>query len=276
VNAIFNSSGEFLKALFAILLRPLSALDPTYALIFISALFGILMVFIFGRISSQDRIFGVKNRIRGNLLGVRLFRHDLGVVFKLQCVILRDTLRYLTLTGVPLLLLTVPTVLILGELNLYFGSAPLPVDMATIVTFKIEDRSGSLPQVSMEASKGVVVESPPVRAPSRGEISWRIRAIQSGLETLTFQIGDRKLYKEVRTGKEWVATSSYRTASVLKWLLSPGEALLDDAEGVVLIEVRHPSLKLSMWGYSLNWVALFLFTSILTGFGFKKSLGVEI
>ena len=275
MKAIFNVSGELLEALFSVLLWPFSGLNPTYALVIIAALFGILMVSIFGRISSQGKILGIKNRIRGNLLGVRLFRHDLGVVFKLQCVILRDTARYLALTGLPLLLLTVPTVLIIGELNLYFGAAPLPVDMATIVTLKVEDRSGLLPQISMKTSKGIVVESPPLRAPGRGEISWRIRAIQSGQETLIFRIGDRELYKEVQAGKEWVATSPYRTASVFRWLASPGEPLLDDDE-VVLIEIRHSNLKLSLWGYGFNWLVLFLVVSVLTGFGLKRSLGVEI
>lgn len=275
MKAIFNVVGELLEALFSVLLWPLSGLNPIYALVIVAAFFGILMLSVFGGISSQGEIIGIKNRIRGNLIGVRLFKHDLGIVFKLQGLIFKDTVRYLALTGLPLLLLTVPTILILGELNLYFGSTPLPVDMITIVTLKVEDRSESLPQISMEASKGIVVESPPLQAPSRGEISWRIRAIQSGQETLTFRIGDRELYKEVQTGKEWVATSPYRTASVFRWLASPGEALLDDDE-VVLIEIRHSNLKLSLWGYSFNWVVLFLVVSVLTGFAFKRSLGVEI
>lgn len=275
MKAILNVIGELLEALFSVLLWPLSGLNPSYALVIVAAFFGILMLSVFGRISSQGEIIGIKNRIRGNLIGVRLFKHDLGIVFKLQGLIFKDTVRYLALTGLPLLLLTVPTILILGELNLYFGSTPLPVDMITIVTLKVEDRSESLPQISMEASKGIVVESPPLQAPSRGEISWRIRAIQSGQETLTFRIGDRELYKEVQTGKEWVATSPYRTASVFRWLASPGEALLDDDE-VVLIEIRHSNLKLSLWGYSFNWVVLFFVVSVLTGFAFRRSLGVEI
>ena len=94
-------------------------------------------------------------------------------------------------------------------------------------------------------------------------------------ETLIFRIGDRELYKEVQTGKGWVATSPYRTASVFRWLVSPGEPLLDDDE-VALIEIRHSNLELALWGYGFNWLVLFLVVSVLTGLGLKRFLGVEI
>ena len=275
MQAVFNLIGRVINTLFAFVMWPLSALNPMWALLLLSVVGGVVMVWIFGKVSSQDRITLIKNRIRGNLLGVRLFQHDLGVVFRLQRGILSDTVRYVGLSLIPLLVLMPPVLVLLVELNLYFGAGPLPLDTPTMVTLQLEEGTGPLPPVSLQVTQGLVVESPPVRVRTRNEISWRIRARQAGEETLTFQVGDRSVTKEVRTGPGWGATSPYRTGSVLEWLGYPGEPLLDGSSSLRSIEVRHPPLDLRMWGYPVDWVLFFLVVSIVAGFAFKGPLGVE-
>jgi len=47
------------------------------------------MLWIFGKVSNQDAIHKVRDRIRGNLLGVRIFGDEIGIMFRLQGKILR-------------------------------------------------------------------------------------------------------------------------------------------------------------------------------------------
>ena len=48
---------------------PFMGLDPLWSLTLISFATGILMLWIFGKVSDQDRIKVVRDNIRGNLLG---------------------------------------------------------------------------------------------------------------------------------------------------------------------------------------------------------------
>ena len=70
---LFN---KLLTLLFGLLFRPFQSFDPIWALIFISLVAGVLMLWLFGKVSNQETIRAVRDRIRGNLLGVRLFGDD--------------------------------------------------------------------------------------------------------------------------------------------------------------------------------------------------------
>jgi len=42
------------------------------------------MLWIFGKLSDQDTIHEIRDRIRGNLLGIRIFGDEIGTLFRLQ------------------------------------------------------------------------------------------------------------------------------------------------------------------------------------------------
>ena len=107
--------------LFDLVLRPFGSLDPLWGLTAVSIVTGVLMLWIFGKVSNQEAIRTVRNRIRGNLIGIRLFGDDLGILFRLQGRILRQTAVYLGYSFVPLLVMIVPVVIILAQMNLRFS-----------------------------------------------------------------------------------------------------------------------------------------------------------
>ena len=102
----------------------------------ISFVSGVVMVWIFGKVSDQDTIRQVRERIRGNLIGVRLFQSDIGVVLQLQRRIFGDTFSYMRYALVPMVVLLVPVVLIMTQLNLRFAARPLePGESAVIKAY---------------------------------------------------------------------------------------------------------------------------------------------
>jgi hypothetical protein len=42
------------------------------------------------------------------------------------------------------------------------------------------------------------------------------------------------------------------------------------------IEIKYKSLDLKLFGWSVNWLVFFFLLSILSGFAFRRVLGVEI
>jgi hypothetical protein len=190
-------------------------------------------------------------------------------------MILRDTIVYLGHTLVPMLVLMIPLVPILAQLNLFFSFRPLQPGESAVVKMKLDSAETAAAGVELVADRGLRVETPGVRIPSEEEIAWRVRPENAGIFRLNFQVGGNLVAKEVRVGGRWGPVSSLRTGSLLDLLLYPGEERLD-AQSVRAIEVRYQPLSLMVMGWNIHWLVLFFVLSIASSFAFKGVLGVEL
>ena len=84
--------------------------------------------------------------------------------------------------------MTVPMVLLLAQLGLWYQSAPLPVGEETVVTVKLGGEVGT-PMPAVELVPGDAIEdlSGPVRVTSQREVCWSIRTRQPGYLALYLQ-----------------------------------------------------------------------------------------
>jgi phage-related holin len=276
LTAVIATLNSLLTSAFTLLFWPFQNLDPLWALLFVSFLTGIVMLWFFGKVSNQKAIEGLRNRTRGNLLAVLLYQHDIKVVLRLHGLILRDTVVYLRYTLLPILILTVPLVPMLAQLNLFFSSRPLQPGEAAVVTLRVDDLAVVPGKVNLESNSAVKVETPGVRIPREREIAWRVRAVQPGTHRLVFRIGQDTVEKNVRVGGRWGAVSARKTGNWLDLLLYPGEDPLGSGERARSIEVRYEPLSLSVMGWTTNWLILFFVLSIVVSFAFKGVLGVEL
>jgi hypothetical protein len=267
-----------LGKLFDLLVWPLRTLDPIWALLALSLLAGVMALWIFGKVSDQDRIRRVRDRIRGNVIGIRLFGDDIGLLFRLQGRILWDTLVYMRYALVPTLVLLVPFLLILTQANLRFSVRPLKPGEATVV----KARFAEAPQPgsgapSLEVPDGLVVETPGVSTPGLAEVAWRVRAEAPGTYVATVRAGDERVAKQVVVGGVWGAVSPLRTGeSVLDMLLYPGETPIDGDSAVRAITVAYPELPITVLGWEVHWLIILFAGVIVFAFAFRGLLGVEI
>jgi uncharacterized membrane protein (DUF106 family) len=269
---VFNAA---LTGLFEGLFWPFRGLHPLWALLAISVVTGILMLWLFGKVSDQDRIRVVRDRIRGNLIGIRLFGDDLGLLFRLQGRILRQTATYLRHAFVPMLVMIVPVIFILIQLNLHFSVRPLAPEERAVVKVRLADAETMKQGVSLEAPEGVTVETRPVRAAMVREVAWRIRADAPGRHRLVVRAGGETVEKELVVGSGWGATSARRAAGLWDVLTWPGEPPIRSGP-VESIDVTYPELDLRFLGFGINWLVFFFIASIVAGFAFKGVLGIEI
>lgn len=263
--------------LFDLVVWPFAALSPIWALLAVSLFAGVLMLWLFGKTSDQARIHSVRNWIRGNMLAIRLYGDDLGLLFKLQGRILRATLTYLRLSLVPMLVMLVPVLLILIQLDLRFAVRPLAPGESTVVKVQLRAGSALSAPVTLEAPDGVTIETPAVRIESLGELAWRVRGRVPGRHRLVVAAGDERLEKVLVVGNRWGAISKRRTGEgFLDVLLHPGEPPIDASSPVKAIEVRYADLPLPVFGWDLHWLLVFFVASMVFGFAFRRTLGVEI
>ena len=265
--------------LFGLVYGPLKWLGPFWSMVGISCLSGIVMVWIFGKVSNQTAIQRTRDRLSAELLGLRLFKDDLRVFFGIQFQILVWTLKYLRYSLVPMMILMVPTMIILIQLNLHYASRPLRVGEQALVKVKLRDATALArgAQISLKAPENLKIETQGVRIEEMKEVSWRVRGVSPGRFDLTVSDGNVSVTKNVAVGGHLEGVSSVRTGeNWLTSLLYPGEAPISSQSAIESIEIRYPELDIFVLGKRIDWLILFLILSLGLGYAFKGVLGVQI
>jgi hypothetical protein len=272
--ALASLINTVVRFLFGLVYEPLKWLGPFWSLVIISALAGILLVWIFGKVSNQKAIHKTRDRLSSELLGLRLFKDDLRVFFGIQGSVLVWTLKYLRYSLLPMLILMVPTLIILIQLNLHYGARPLRVGERALVKVKLRDASR---EVSLSAPENLKLETASVHVPEQNEICWRVRAVAPGRFDLIANDGKSSISKKVAIGGRTEGVSTARTGeSFIEALLYPGEAAIPSDSAIRSIEIVYPELDLHFLGWHVNWLILFLALSLVLGYSFKGMLGVQI
>lgn len=262
-----------------VLVLPFRGLSPWFAMIFVSLATAFLMLWIFKLTSNQERIKKAKNAIKAHLLELRLFKDNMRISLRAQGKILKANLAYVTGNLKPMLVMIVPVVLVLAQLNLWFGAAALRPGEQTLVKVGIDEAKDPLAmEIGLEPSAGIAVETPGVRVADEHEIAWRIRALAEGPATLTFDVAGRTIVKPVAIGGRALAKVSPLTVdrSIFRQLLYPGEKPLPADTPLRSIEVLYQAKDLSLFGVSVNWLVAYFILSIIFGFAFKGIFKVEI
>jgi len=264
---------------FEILFFPFRRFSPWVAMIFFSFLTGMFMLFVFKKTSNQKGIREVKNRIKAHLLEIRLFKDNLAVSLKAQANILRCNMKYIGYSFRPMLVMILPLILILIQLQFWFGYAPL--DPGRPALLKVELAEGRDPvelPVVLRPSSGLEIETLPVRIRDVGEIDWRFSGTEEGIHTFTLVIGEETIEKKVFVGqKHLTRISPVRTGKgFLQELLYPVEPPIRGSSAVRSVEIQYPPGRMDLFGWKIHWLVVFFVLSIAFGFAFKGVLKVEI
>ncbi len=272
---VFNSL--FGKA-FEVIFYPFRSMSPWVGMCLISLLTALLMLFVFRLTSNQQGIRRVKNKIKAHLLELRLFKDNLGLSLKAQANIFRYNLTYIGYSAKPLLVMIVPLLLILIQLNFWFGYQSLSPAQKTLVKVKLDESHDPMAiDISLAASLGLDVETPPLRIEEEREVSWRIRPSRNGLHELTLSVNGQKVTKKVAVGAKPLARiSPKKVRDFLDELFNPGESPLPRNLPLKTWEVVYPPKKMNLFGWHIHWLIVYFVLSIIFAFAFKGVFRVEI
>lgn len=275
-----NSINSAFSSVFDLMLVPLKPMGDFWSLTIFSIITGMLMLLIFRYTSNQSSIKNVKNKIKAHLLELRLFKDDLRIMFSALKLILKHNFRYMFYALKPMLFMVVPVVLVLIQMDGWYGSRPLKPGESAIVSLKVSDKGADmLNDISLEVGKGLTVETPPLRIMQEREVDWRIRANETGEHYLMFNIAGEKLRKEVIVFNDKLIRISPRTVNagiVVDVIMNPGEKPIAKSSAVEMIEVEYPSRSIKVLGWNTHWLIVFFVVSIVAGFALKNLFGVEI
>jgi len=269
---LFNS---LVTALFDALLYPLNFIGASWSVFLVSIIAGIALLVIYGKVSNQQAIKKVKKNIAAGIYESVLFRNDLRVSLKAQAKMFLGGLKYFGLAIPPILILMIPCLLILAQLNLRYGVRPLDIGESTIVSVQVSDDS-ALFSAELKAPEGTIA-TPPLRDLDTLTVSWRVDAKSKVTDKAIIQVGDQSVEQEilVATSKSKIPTEI--STSPLWQFLYPGAEIPTQAKNLIKgITISYPEKTLTLFGLTSNWIVIFLVVSILARIVGSKFLKVEI
>jgi hypothetical protein len=179
----------------------------------------------------------------------------------------------------PLLVMFIPVVLILIQLNFWFAYRSLQPGEAVLFKVTLQESINPLDtEVRLQPAPGLTIETPPLRIEEEGEVDWRISFTEAGLHTLEIAVGSERLTKTVAVAERPLSRLSplRLKKEFLGEVAYPAERPLEKDSAVSRIEVGYATAGLPFLGWNMHWLIAFFGLSIVFGFSLKGLFGVEI
>jgi uncharacterized membrane protein (DUF106 family) len=272
LHSIFNS-------VFGLLFLPFRDTNPIWGVLIISAITGVLMLFIYKATSDQAGIKQSKNRVKGHFLAIRLYRDDISVMFDTMKNIILSNLAYMRKSLRPMLFLSVPIGVILVQLGSRYEFRPFEVGETIVLSLQLDDtvEDVDFSKIEIELPDGLELDMHPVRIADLREINWRLIAKKSGTFQLRFRFQGSEATKTVQVVDSLVPVASARAQNDLSVsLMNPHEATLGEGEFASMISVGYPKRQFEVMGTETHWLVAFFVFSLIAAFSLKGVLGVEV
>lgn len=264
MNTLQSWLGDLLKTI----LSPLAAWSPLGALVVISAVFGVVVAFVFRWTSNQQKMRRIADLSRAQVLAIKLFKDDPKTI----CLSFGSLLWYSTQRMwclVPsMIVLLVPSVLLLVHLAVWYEHRPLSPGDTTVIELQLADGTWDAQQeFTPELSTLLDLETPALRDLEKKSIFWRVRVNDVGPATIRWNIASQVVDKTLSVSDETEALSvvSVRRSgpSWLDRLLYPTENSLDASSPVQGIAIDHPRRSTPVFGWDIPWWLTVLLVSLL-------------
>lgn len=277
MNKLIDGLHALVSSFVSVFTLSLSGQALLIGLCLVSIVVGVIFLLLYGRVSNQGKIRDCKRAINAAFLEAILFRHDLRASLHAQGAMFLGGLRYFSLATPPLLILLLPSLFILAQLNLRYGLRPLRTAEPAIVSLRLEDAS-QLFNLSLESDSGGIDVTPPLRKQSEQEILWRVTPTTPGDKRLSVKLGDQQIIStELRVvGTRSPTVEAYGEQRWWSKILYPGTLLKTAGQQVRQAWISYPEQKLQIFGMHLHWIVVFCVVSILAGLVASRVLHIEI
>jgi len=280
-------------SIFDILLTPLELMGQMTALILVSGIFGILALIIFKHISWQAGIKGAKDKIKGDMIAIRLYQDDLAVVSKSVGKVFLRNFQYLGLNFGPILPLLVPFILVAAQFVVRYAFEPVPVTelegqtsaelmsgRGLMIEVAMKDgREGEAMKLTLEYPEGIEPITPLVRNADEGVAFQEVIATQSVEGEILFRVDGKDAgAKQIVAGDERARMMQPERVSSfwLSWMWPAEDTFgADNPIGHVTFAYPLRSYPFLPDG-PLGVILLFFLASIVFGVVVLKPLNIQI
>jgi hypothetical protein len=234
------------------------------------------MVIVFRYTSDQKAIGRAKDRLKANLLAVRLFQDQLPVVMRAYGRILHGTGSYLRLAFTPFLIAILPITFLIIQLDRYFGWMPLRPAQTFLVEARVDDPAAAN-EIELQLPTELASSAPAVHIPKDKEVVWRLVAQREGQYDIHIAAAGQTASKQVIVAPGLARVSPLRLrGNFWERMFTSSEPALAENSPIQSIAVIYPPRVINFAWMEWNWIVLFFVVSLIAGFIFKSVLGIQV
>lgn len=284
-----NALNRLTTKAFDLLMTPLELMGVELALILISGLFGIVALLVFKQISWQKGIKATKDKIKGDMIAIRIYQDDLVVVGQSVLKVFLRNFVYLTLNFAPMLLLLAPFILVVAQLVVRYGFAPIPVQGVQVAMLPGE---GTMLEIHMAKGREAEVAGMTMRLPAGlkavsrlvvntadGVAFRELIAVQAGEWELEFVFENgESVIKRVVTGDTPARVMQpERVSGFFSSWLWPAEDRFPGDCPIARVAFEYPERELRFLPDGpFSIIVIFFIASMVFGAAILKPLGIQI
>lgn len=269
--------------IFDILLFPFQAFPPVIGLCILSIVLGIAFLLLFKYTSPQKTVKKIKNKIKGSLYEVRLYKDDLGVMFKANKSLLVNNFKYIMCSFIPLIPMIVLILPILIQLDARYGIASLKEGDTVVLDVKLKNSVDfGTANVELKLPKGLAIDAGPVRSSMEKEYSYRIKVKEFGEHQINIMVNQEEnpIRLDVGDTLEPERISRLKFVAAVEALPLPysvgemfsSDSLVDSAR----IGPFGRAPLMGMDGDIFPWLIIFCVVALIAGFAMKGVFNVTI
>jgi len=272
-----NVLGQAINKLFDGLMIPVAGW-PAVAMVLVSVITAVWALLLFKAVTPQGKLTATRDRLMGHIYEMGLYQDHLSILAKVQGSLAMANLRYLSLTLPALVVLTIPMVLTLGQLDSRYNHRPFEVGETSVFTVTVaRDADLDVAAISLSLPEGVVAEAGPVRNAASGTVAWRLRADSEGTHALrVLADGQEIAVRDLRAGDGLVRLNEINRRGALAVVMSPGARPLAADSGLARMSLQLPSRHTAYLGLEMNWLVAFCVFSLIVGLAMKDLFKVSM
>lgn len=251
---------------------PFEGMRPDYALLVISALTGVVMLYLYKWTSNQDRLKAVQSRIKAHILEIQLYKTDLSIMLRSLFRVFMKNLTYMKLLLPPAILLIALVVIVVVQCYPRFQFAPVPPGDKVLVKAVLKDWNPDAEKgVSLYTPDGVKLDSEPLAIPSQKEIDWRVVPQSAGSHELVFTAGKEKVARRLVSGYGLIGVSPKKTElSFSSYIENPMETPLKSGSAFESLTITYPERPMNQpLLFGMNWIIYFFVLSFVVALVWK-------
>lgn len=255
----------------------LTPLGPGAGIGLASLLTAVFILLVYKFVSNQAAITKHKNRVFGHFLEIYLFRDSPGLIAASLGRVLKSIAGYLAFSLPALLVVLVPIVLLLGQMEIRYGRLYPAPGSELIVKAEVEKGTDLFrSEPVLDASGGLEVVSPALRIENLSEVNWKVRVKDSSPAELVLRIAGEEFRRPLNlSGDNRPIYPASAKGGLLNAIEYPGQPRLPADSVINRVEIEVPTRYLDCLLLDLHWIVIYFVLSLILAFALKKPFRVE-
>ena len=250
--------------------------NPLWGIIFISIMVGIFAALVYRFTANQKVIKRVNNKIKAHILELIIFDYSPVLILTAMFNIFKNLFIYIRYSLTPMIFHIIPVIIILIQVYFIYGYSPFKPGDNSVITLELQDNNILSEAIKLNACDKLEIVSSPVYVPVKNEVSWKVLMKEYGKGTVTFKVGD-KIYKKdiIISNKKTKITPLSISGGFFTQFKNLGSTYLPNDGVVKSISVEYPEGSLSISGWNIHWLLVFLILSLVSGAVIMKIFGIQ-